>query len=227
MSGRYTSKNPIVDKDLKSKGCVSWFNSEPEERPGRGLKPLKYNCEKPKKRSTSPTDKKTKKLRVSPIVVPKEMKTKNNKTKKGGRLPPEIPSSPTPTQRRTPAHVTNFQTRLEIINDILNDANNDRNIRLQGILHQVAPGEFGMGMVVLNAQYYLNLSGDFRLLRMIYDAYNIPQDGRMELPDENGNFTGGKSLKKIKTKSNKTKKGGRKLRKSKTKKNKKSKKKYM
>jgi hypothetical protein len=89
MSGRYTSKNPIVDKDLKSKECVSWFNSEPAKRPRDGLKPLEYNCEKPKKRSTSPTNKETKKLRVSPIVVPDKMKKKKNdnntKTKKGGR----------------------------------------------------------------------------------------------------------------------------------------------
>ena len=118
---------------------------------------------------------------------------------------------------RTPADENNIQEKMVIINNILNLAvatnDNDRNIRLQEILRQVAPGEFGSGMVVLNAQYFLNLSGDFLLLGMIYDAYNIPQHRRMELPDHNSDFTGGKSLKKIKTKSNKTKKGGRKLRK--------------
>ena len=76
MSNRYTSKNPIVDKDLKSPYAKSWLYSETEKRPGDGLKPLNYDCEKPKKRSTSPTNKETKKLRVSPIVVPKEMKNK-------------------------------------------------------------------------------------------------------------------------------------------------------
>jgi len=87
MSNRYTSKNPIVDKDLKSPYAKSWLYSETEKRPGDGLKPLNYDSEKPKKRSTSPTNKETKKLRVSPIVVPKEMKNKkkSNKTKKAGR----------------------------------------------------------------------------------------------------------------------------------------------
>lgn len=86
MSGRYTSKNPIVNKHLNINECVSWFNSKPAKRPGHGLEPLNYDCEKPKKRSTSPTNKETKKLRVSPIVVPKEMKNKkSNKTKKAGR----------------------------------------------------------------------------------------------------------------------------------------------
>ena len=87
MSGRYTSKNPIVRKDLNSDKCTSWLYSKPAKRPGDGLEPLKYDCEKPKKRSTSPTNKETKKLRVSPIVVPKEMKNKkkSNKTKKAGR----------------------------------------------------------------------------------------------------------------------------------------------
>ena len=85
MSGRYTSLNPKVKRDLKNKNCVSWFNSKPAKRPGDGLEPLKYNCEESKKRSTSPTNKGTKKLRVSPIVVPPEMKNKNKKTKKGGR----------------------------------------------------------------------------------------------------------------------------------------------
>ena len=84
MSRRYTSKNPIVKKELQG-DYISWFNSKPAKRPGDGLEPLKYDCE-PKKRSTSPTNKGTKKLQVSPIVVPEKMKTKKyNKTKKGGR----------------------------------------------------------------------------------------------------------------------------------------------
>jgi hypothetical protein len=86
MSGRYTSLNPNVKRDLKSPMCVSWFNSKAAKRPGHGLEPLKYDCKKSKKRSTSPNNKGTKKLRVSPIVVPEKMKTKkDNKTKKGGR----------------------------------------------------------------------------------------------------------------------------------------------
>ena len=94
---------------------------------------------------------------------------------------------------------------METINSILvrdvatND--HDRIIRLQEILHEVAPGEYGAGMVVLNAQYYLNRpGGDFQLLRMIYDAYQTPGHLRIPLPDPNSDFTGGKSLKKIKTK---------------------------
>lgn len=88
MPGRYTCKNQTVRDDLNSNELKSWLNSKPAERPGDGLEPIEYNC-KTKKRSTSPTNKGTKKLRVSPIVVPEKMKKKKNdnntKTKKGGR----------------------------------------------------------------------------------------------------------------------------------------------
>ena len=86
MPGRYTCKNETVRDDLNSNKLKSWLYSEPSKRPGQGLEPIEYKC-KPKKRSTSPTNKGTNKLRVSPIVVPPEMKNKksNKKSKKGGR----------------------------------------------------------------------------------------------------------------------------------------------
>jgi hypothetical protein len=157
-------------------------------------------------------------------------KRKTKRSKKGGRLPPEIPPLQPLMQRRTPrtpADENNIREKMEIINNILNLAvatnDNDRNIRLQEILRQVAPGEFGTGLVVLNAQHFLSQSGagDFRLLGMIYHAYNTPRHLRMLLPDPNSDFTGGKSLKKIKTKSKKG--GNRKLRKTKHRNNKKRK----
>ena len=121
MPGRYTCKNQTVDKDLNSNELTSWLNSKPAKRPGDGLEPIEYNC-KPKKRSTSPTNKGTKKLRVSPIVVPEKMKNKksNKKSKKGGRK--------TWSKRQTGGTNNNMNIVLashdgnrEIVENLLND----------------------------------------------------------------------------------------------------------
>jgi len=87
MNGRYRTSNDEVNKSLNNKTCISWLYSEPGDKPRDGLKPLKYNKQS-KKRYNSTTNKEknkqqpSKKIRVSPIVVPNEMKNKN---KKGGK----------------------------------------------------------------------------------------------------------------------------------------------
>jgi hypothetical protein len=135
-------------------------------------------------------------------------------TRKGGRssIPTrEDDESPIPNVSRTPATVDNINDRILQVNIMLSEMqlshrelNDDQiNSYLREIQNLVGPREFGVGFVILNAEFFLGLDAP-HLLELIYNIYGVRNEARIN--------RGGKYKRKSKRKQRKSKRKSQKKR---------------